>query len=160
MMAASRTNRARMLATSTTKSEPIVRFATFRVAGDRLLPDEITAVLQTPPTIAYQKGEKVKFGPRSPETTSKTGVWFLSTDKVVPSQNLDDHLRYIWKMAFVPGGDPLRSLIFRDILKKRNLKAHLTIFIHGGKKPALHPSFEAMLKTLPMDVQIDFDSDE
>lgn len=155
-----RTSRASMLATSSMKSEPVVRFATFRVAGDKLVPDEITAILQTSPTTAYQKGEKVRFGPRSPETVGKTGVWFLSTDKVVLSQSLDDHLRYILKLAFFPGGDPLRTGMFRDVLKKKNLKAHLTIFVHGGKRPTLPPSFEAMLKTLPADVQIDFDTDE
>jgi len=52
------------------------------------------------------------------------------------------------------------SLSFHDLLKKKNLKAHLTIFVHGGKKPVLPPSLEAMLKTLPMDVQIDFDAGE
>ncbi|MGH9352690.1 MAG: DUF4279 domain-containing protein [Terriglobia bacterium] len=149
-----------MLAISSTKSEPVVRFATFRVEGERLVPDEITALLQTPPTTAYQKGEKVKFSPRSPKTIAKTGVWFLSTDKVVRSHVLDDHLRYVFRLAFFPGGDPLRVSSFRDLLKKQGLRAHLTIFAHGGSKPSLHPSLEAMLKTIPADVQIDFDSDE
>jgi hypothetical protein len=110
--------------------------------------------------MAYQKGEKIKFGPRSPETIAKTGVWYLSTDKVIQSPHLDDHLRYIFRLAFLPGGDPISSLSFRNLLKKKNLRVHLTIFAHGGKKPSLHPSFEAMLKTVPVDVQIDFDADE
>jgi Domain of unknown function (DUF4279) len=140
-----------------------VSFATFRVAGDRLVPDEITSILQTAPTSAYQKGAKVKFGARSPETAGKTGMWFLSTDRIVSSPNLEDHLRYIFPTVFMPGGDVLRFAAFHDLLKKKSLKAHLTIFWHGpsrGKKPSLPPSFEAMLKAIPADIEVDFDTDE
>jgi len=68
---------------SMTKSDAAdsVSFATFRVAGGRLAPQEITGPLQTPPTAAYRKGEKIKLEARSPETVGKTGMWFLSTDE-------------------------------------------------------------------------------
>lgn len=154
-----------MSATSSTKSDAAsaVSFATFRVAGDQLVPSEITTLLQARPTAAYRKGEKVKLGPRSPETTGRTGVWFVSTDEVVSGNNLDDHLGYILRMLFMPSGDAARLFAFRDLLKKKNLKAHLTVFWHGragSKKPVLSPSVEALLKVLPADIQVDFDTDE
>ncbi len=154
-----------MLATSTTKSDAAdtVSFATFRIVGDRLMPSEITGILQTPPTTAYQKGEKVKFGPRSPETVGKTGMWFVSTDKIVSSPRLEDHLGYIFRMLFMPGGDVLRLAAFLDLIKKKNLKAHLTVFWHGpahAKKPSLPPAVEELLKVIPADIEVDFDTDE
>ncbi len=47
-------------AISTTRSqttEPAIAFATLRVRGDELAPDEITKILKILPTKAYAKGE-------------------------------------------------------------------------------------------------------
>jgi len=165
MMERSETSDTNMSATSTTKSDAadVISFATFRITGDRLVPSEITNLLEIAPTVAYQKGEKIKFGPRSPESTGKTGIWYLSTDHIVSSSLLDDHLRYIFKAVVLPAGDALRFPKLHNLLRRKNLKAHLTIFWHGppkAKKPPIPPMFAGIFGMLPADIQVDFDTDD
>jgi len=66
-------------------------------------------------------------------------------------------------MVFLPAGDALRVSALHELLKKKNLKAHLTVFWHGphrARKPIVSPVIEAMFRTLPADIQVDFDTDE
>ena len=56
-------------------------FATLRFAGDALNPDEISRVVGQQPTRAYRRGQRYKPGPRSPDITGKTGVWYFSTGR-------------------------------------------------------------------------------
>ena len=79
----SRMSMAMSSATSMTKSENTIRtYATLRFAGDALDPDEISRVVKEQPTRAYRKGQRYRPGPRSPEVTGKTGVWYFSTKHV------------------------------------------------------------------------------
>lgn len=149
-----------------TKSEPsdtLSAFATLRFAGDRLVPDQITQILRVRPTQAYRKGEIYSAGPRSSKLRGRTGVWFLSTDKIVASRNLDDHISYLIGLLW-PTPDKIERLIdLRQIIAKRGLKAHVTLFWHGrprGKKPTVHPFLADFFEILPADIQLDFDVDE
>jgi hypothetical protein len=124
-------------ATSTTKSESGSRaFATLRLAGDALDPDEISRVIKEQPTRAYRKGEKYRTGPHGPEIVGKTGVWYFSTRRKISSRDLSDHLEALVRLVspFADDGKRLRQL--RDIMERENLKAHVTCFWRGPHGPA------------------------
>jgi len=88
-------------AISMTNSEsPSQVFATLRFAGDELDPDEISHVVRQEPTWAYRKGQRYQPGPRSPDITGKTGVWYFSTKRNVPSKDLRDHLDALASLVF------------------------------------------------------------
>lgn len=150
-----------MSETSTTRSEPA--FATIRFAGDNLVPGQITQLLQVRPTQAYRKGEVYSAGPRSPKLKGRTGVWYFSTDKVVASPRLNDHVAYLFGLL-LPAPDRIERLVdLRELMAKKRLKAHVTLFWHGrskAKKPVVHPVVSAFFKLLPADIQTDFDVDE
>jgi len=79
------------LETYTTKTELNAdgnAFVTLRFAGDDLDPDEISALLPVKPTRAHRKGETFFAGPRAGNLRGRTGMWFLATDKLVPSDDL------------------------------------------------------------------------
>src|SRR5258708_27993652 len=90
-------------------TEPVRAFATLRVSGDDLVPNEITKIIKIVPTKAYAKGEHYSGGPRSPDLIGRTGVWFFATDGVVTGNNLNDHLAFLARLL-LPGSeeaDPL-----------------------------------------------------
>jgi len=67
--------------------------ATLRISGDDLDPDEITKLLEFPPTVARRKGD-VRLGKRSMnEYTARTGQWHLETPR--GEGDLDNHIRWI-----------------------------------------------------------------
>lgn len=72
-------------------------FATFRISGDNLVPDEITKLLNIKPTLAYAKGMRYRRGPRSPELVGRTGVWYFSTDQL-KSSHLEEHVTWLLKI--------------------------------------------------------------
>src|SRR5438132_2414585 len=49
---------------------------------------------------AYRKGGRYWPGPRSPEITGKTGVWYFSTKRKIPSKDLTDHLNALVRRIF------------------------------------------------------------
>jgi hypothetical protein len=109
-------------ATSMTKSEnPIRAFATLRFAGDALDPDEITSVIKEYPTRAHRKGELFRPGPRSPEVTGKTGIWYFSTRRKIESNDLADHLNALERLISPFGAQDSRLQELRNIVKRRNL---------------------------------------
>ena len=100
-------SRASRLETSTTKTEVGAdrkAFVTLRFAGDDLDPDEISAILPVKPTRAHRKGEEFFAGPRAGNLRGRTGMWFLATDKLVPSDNLQDHLAFVQKLLSSDAG--------------------------------------------------------
>src|SRR5690348_2084392 len=102
-----------VLGTSTMKSENRSRaFATLRLAGDALDPDEISRVIKEQPTRAYRKGQKYRTGPHGPEIVGKTGVWYFSTRRKIPSRDLIDHLEALVRLVspFADDGKRLSQL--------------------------------------------------
>jgi hypothetical protein len=92
-------------AISSTRSpttESIKAFATLRVSGDDLVPDEITKIIKIRPTMAYAKGEHYSGGRHSPDLIGRTGVWFFATDGVVAGNQLAGHLAFLARMR-LPG---------------------------------------------------------
>jgi Domain of unknown function (DUF4279) len=132
-------------------------FATFRVAGDSLVPEQLTKLLGIDPTLAYAKGEHYSRGPRSRDLRGRTGVWFLSTDDEVVSNRLTDHIEWLVS-RIAPNQVKLRRFIDQN-----SLHAVMTCFWHGpaGAKPPIVPK-EArdILEAIPAKLEEDFDTDD
>jgi hypothetical protein len=164
-----------MSETSTTKSEPHAKvrtFATFRIAGDELDPDQITKLLKIVPTQAYAKGGVFSGGARSPILKGKTGVWFPSTDRVVASDRLSDHLNVLaWLLRVGPHPQsrlaiqlpPPRLLQLRQIMQRKSLHAVVTCFWHGppkAKEPSVPRACANFFEQIPAEIETDFATDE
>jgi len=149
--------------TKTRYSGTVKTFATFRVAGDRLDPKEVSKILKVRPTTAYAKGEHYSGGPRSPDLIGRTGVWFLSTDHIVPGNALGKHVGALIRTLVPNWDDPRPFAELADLIKRQKLEAHVTLFWHGRPgaiKPQVPPVVASFFETLPADLEIDFDADE
>ena len=160
-------SRAKTSATSTTRTEAddgtLQTFATIRIAGDRLAPDEVTQILRVPPTQAYAKGEHYWGGPRSPDLVGRTGVWFLSTDHMVVSKRLGDHLGQILNLLTLQRGETLPIDELNRLLARKSLKAHVSCYWFGksgAKKPVIQPIVTKIFGLLPADIETDFATEE
>ena len=144
-------------------TEPVRAFATLRVAGDDLVPNEVTKVLKIVPTTAYAKGEHYAAGPRSPDLVGRTGVWFFSTKGVVAGNQLGDHLAFLARLLLPGSGEagPLPRL--QQLVRRRSLRVAVSCFWHGpvgARKPSIPRSVGEMLKLIPAEIETDFDADE
>jgi hypothetical protein len=153
-------------ATSSTRSrttKSAKAFATLRVSGGDLVPDEITRIIKIIPTKAYAKGDHYSGGPRSPDLIGRTGVWFFATDGVVAGNNLTDHLAFLARLLLPGSGEagPLPRL--QQVLRRRSLHVSVSCFWHGApnaRKPSIPRSVTDLLKLIPAEIETDFDVDE
>jgi Domain of unknown function (DUF4279) len=153
-------------ATSSTKSptsEPVRAFATLRVAGDDLVPDEVTRILKIVPTTSYAKDMPYSTGSRSPDLIGRTGVWFFSTKGVVAGNQLNDHLAFLARLLLPGSGEagPLPRL--QQLLRRKTLRVSLSCFWHGPagtRKPSIPRSVTDLLKLIPAEIETDFAVDE
>jgi hypothetical protein len=133
-------------------------FATFRIAGPRLIPEEVTKILALRPDLHYAKGEKYRRRAGRPGLTGKTGLWYYSSDKLLQDDlPLEDHVNFLLK-AILSHRDALR-----DLIKKTSSRAVLTIFWNGpdgAKKPSVPDFVRESLQTIPVEIESDFDTDE
>jgi hypothetical protein len=150
--------------TSTTKSDNLIRaFATLRFAGDALDPDEISRVVKEQPTKAYRKDQTYRSGPHGPDVTGRTGMWYFSTRRKIPSKDLADHLNALERLVAPFGDQDNRLKELRDIMEHRNLQAHVTFFWRGppGTQHPFVPSEAiAALRRLPADIEPDFANED
>src|SRR5205823_2255538 len=123
MTARSRMRLAMSSVTSTTKSGNMIRaFATLRLAGDALDPDEISRAVKEQPTKAYRKGQTFRSGPHGPDVTGRNGVWYFSTKRKVMSKNLTDHLDVLEGLVAPFGDQGARLKELCDIVDNKNLQ--------------------------------------
>jgi hypothetical protein len=157
-------NTATRLAISMTSSEnAITTFATLRFVDDALEPDEISHIVREKPTRAYKKGEVYRPGPRSPEITAKTGVWYFSTKHKIHSNDFADHINALERLVFPVADQDGRLKELHDIMERRNLEAHATLFWHGppgARHPVIPPRATEALRRLPADIQSDFTNED
>ncbi len=150
------------MATSTTKTEVGAdrkAFVTLRFAGDDLDPAEISAVLPIKPTRAHRKGEEFFAGPRAGNLRGRTGMWFLATDKLVPSDDLQDHLVFLERLLYPAPDDSSRSVELRAILERTHSHAHITCFWRGATgepSPPILESLKSAVEPLSADIETDF----
>jgi hypothetical protein len=144
------------LATSTARSDQsdtIKAFATLRFAGDRLIHDQISQLLHIQPTKTVSKGEK----------PGRTNIWYLSTDKLIPGNELMDHIGFLLYLLFPAPGDLRRIIALGDLIRRRNLESHVTCFWHGKsgtRKPTIPQVVPKIFDLISADVQTDFDAEE
>jgi hypothetical protein len=145
-------------ATSSMKSDPTLKaFVTFRVVGDNLVPNEITQLLKMQPTYARLKGKTYSTG-RSANIIPSTNIWFFSTDTVMASNNIVDHVRLI---LFIFGLMEFDGVSI--FLSKSSAKATMTFFWHGtsiSSVPKIPELLLDLLKLIEVEVEVDFDKDE
>src|SRR5437773_2508378 len=158
-------NRAMSSGTSTTRSRkaaaPQRVFATLRFSGDQLDPGRISAILRAPPTKAYRKGEEYFDGPYTGHLVGRTGIWFLATDDVVASGDLNRHLDYLISLIFRGPGEEERLAQLREMMARDGVKADVSCFWHGEageQAPSMRSSAIKMLRDLPAEIETDFDS--
>lgn len=155
-------SKAKFLATSTMKTEledDRKAFVTLRFAGDELRPGEISAILPVEPTRAHRKGEEFFAGPHAGHLRGRTGIWFLATDKLVPSDDLEDHLGFVQRLLYPAPGDNSRITKLRAVLEHDHACAHITCFWHGDPgetAPQIPARFESVIETLDADLETDF----
>jgi hypothetical protein len=153
-------------ATSTTKSkaEPPKAFATLRLSGDRLDPARISAILRVPPTKAWRKGERYFAGTHTGYLVGRTGTWFLATDDVVASPDLDKHLNYLNNLLARGPQDEREPLVeLQELMARDNLSAYVSCFWHGEageQPPPIRAETTTNLRALPADIETDFDTEE
>ena len=70
--------------------QTVKTFVTFRIAGDQLVPDEITGVLNIVPTHAHEKGENYSTGKSTIVATA--GVWLFRTDRITACEDFYTHV--------------------------------------------------------------------
>jgi hypothetical protein len=144
------------LATSTMRSDhsdAIKAFATLRFAGSRLDPDQISQILHIQPTKITRKGSE----------GHQSNIWYLSTDKLIPGNELMDHIAFLLYLLFPAPGDLNRMIMLRDLLKRRNLESHVTFFWHGkpkSKKPVIPDVVPKFFELISADTQRDFDTED
>ena len=153
---------ARRLATSSTKTDAETdrkAFATLRFAGDDLDPADISAILPIAPTRAHRKGEKFFAGPHAGPLRGRTGIWFLSTDKRVPSDDFGDHLEFMRTLLYPKPGDNSRIAALCSVLKRAHSRARLTCFWRGDAdeaEPRIPAEFRSAIEKLGADIETDF----
>jgi hypothetical protein len=162
-------------ATSSTKSDRGVKaFVTFRVAGERLSPDEVTNLLKVTPTHAHRRGEPHSTGRST--VVGKTGVWLFSTDRIMLGGNLYDHLGLIFTILGLSRPSAIefssengefsriaRFLRLKKFLEEHSLTATLTLFWHGPQSvayPKIPDELVELSELVPIKVESDFDKDE
>jgi hypothetical protein len=134
-------------------------FVTLRFAGDDLEPRDISAILPVQPTRAHKKGEEFFAGPNAGTLCGRTGIWFLATDKLVDSDNLADHLRFVQDLLYPEQGDDRRVSVLRDMLERAHARAHVTCFWRGDPgepAPQIPAQFKFAIEPLAADIETDF----
>lgn len=150
------------MATSTTKTEAKSdrkAFVTLRFAGDDLDPEDVSAILPIEPTRAHKKGEEFFAGPNTGKLRGRTGMWFLATDKLIDSDDLADHLRFVQELLYPAPSDKGRITKLHKLLKRAHSNAHVTCFWRGdpGKTaPQIPGQFKSAIKPLAADIETDF----
>lgn len=138
-------------------------FATLRFVDDALEAEEISRIVEEEPTRAYKKGDVYRPGPRSPEITAKTGVWYFSTKHKIQSNDLADHVDVLNRLVSPVTGRDGRLIELRGVMERRKLQAHATLFWHcpqGARHPQISPNSIEALRRLPADIESDFANED
>ena len=144
-------------------AETVKTFATLRVVGDQLVPEQVTRLFKVLPTRAYAKGQTYYGGKRTGNLTGKTGVWYFATDRVVASDNLVDHLMFIVKLLHGYSSETIPLTKLHNLIQKRSLTAVVSCFWYGragARPPAVPRAVSEFFKLVPAEMEIDFYTDE
>lgn len=122
--------------------------ATFRLSGDTLNPDDVTAALALTPTQAIAKDQEVPAGPKGKVRRQRTGIWLLGTEEKLESTSLERHLIYLLD-AIDPAARALDALRTQHGLRADFFCYWLSATGHGG--PEVSPATLARIAALGID---------
>ncbi len=86
-------------------------------------------------------------------------MWLLATDKLVSSDNLQDHLAFVQELLCPTPGDTSRIAKIRAVLERTHSRAHVTCFWHGDPgepAPQIPGRFKSAIEPLAADIETDF----
>jgi hypothetical protein len=135
-------------------------FAGLNFAGDRLDPVRITQMLGVEPTISYRKGE-MYLRSRGREARGRTGLWRLSTDKLINSHDLNEHLTRLLDIMF-PGGSTKFVEPLRALMRQFDLEADVDCFWygeHGANLPEISEEMRTKFALIGATIETDFQTD-
>lgn len=138
----------------------LMAYASLRFMGDRLEPEQLTAVLGAEPTLAYRKGEIYKRS-RGHEIKGRSGMWLFTTRRRFDSLRLDDHFEELLDVLFPEGDDRLIKPL-RALMKKNDLASDVTCFWHGehgATPPKIPEETRAAFAKIGAAIETDFQTD-
>ena len=86
-----------------------------------------------------------------------------ATKDKIQSDDLTDHIRALERLVSPVADQDSRLKELRDVMERRNLQAHATLFWHGppgARHPAIPPSATEALRRLPADIEPDFANED
>ena len=86
-------------------------------------------------------------------------MWFLATGKLVPSDNLQDHLAFVQKLLCPRPGDISRIAKLDEILKRTRSRPNITCFwrgVPGETAPQIPARFKSAIEPMAADIESDF----
>jgi hypothetical protein len=127
-----------------------------RLPGDRLDPDQISAILRVAPTKAWRRGERYFAGHRTGALVGRTGTWFLATDNLVKSPDLGQRLDFLTSLlSSEPQDQKERLAQLQEVMVRHNLKADVSCFWHaeaGERPPEIPAEKTEKLRAVPAEI--------
>lgn len=154
-------------------SDTVSDFATIRIVGDDLDPDEVTSILHVKPTMAHKKGARIGSEHSAQSRIAGFGMWYFSTRNVLDSPNLNDHLSFIDNNILTELAVPrfgMLGLVQRhinhrlaELIRKRALKLVVTAYWVGrsaARAPTIPDRFRSMVNKFGGTIETDFSVQE
>jgi len=131
--------------------------------GDALDPKRVSRILKAAPTIAYAKGQTFRAKGDVKDRTGRTGLWLLSTDGIICSGSLTDHLAYLLGVL-IPDREDAKPLagLHALLAEQPGLEADVACFwhgAHGARRPAIPKYLHEVLSLIPAKLELDFATD-
>lgn len=137
-----------------------VAFATLRVSGDELEPSAVTEALGLKPSLSYRKGETYRAGRRRQrDYVGQTGVWYLSTDDLLVSGRLEDHITFL---SFLLAARPQGLERVHAMVLDGACEASASCFWAGppgSTEPDISLTFRDLIARMGGRIEIDFQRD-
>jgi len=129
-------------------------YASLRFQGTHLNPNEITEILHEAPTVGYKKGE-IYIKSHGHKIHGRTGLWLLSSEGHVDSDDLIDHLRYLLMVI----SEPEKMNRLRHLMRDGHIEADVGCFwygAHGTSPPVIPPEIRKVFSRIPAYIEPDF----
>lgn len=122
-------------------------FATLVVSGDEVNPDTVSQALGLSPSEAFKAGDAYSRG-----HVRKHGMWALSSQDHVVSEDLEDHVRWLLDRI-----EPVQAAL-HDYLRAKDSFGFITCFWplpHGHGGPEFSPALMRRVGAVDLPLQID-----
>ncbi|WP_233834481.1 DUF4279 domain-containing protein [Paraburkholderia sp. ZP32-5] len=130
-----------------------VASASLTISGDHVLPEWWTRYFGVTPDIAVTKGEPLRdHTGQGRKLVRRTGVWGLRSEKMIRSERLEPHLRYLIQQLALPRPD-LKQCV-------ESVGATMRFFCYwvnesGDRVPDIPEDIRVMMEALGGTIEID-----